>query len=142
VEFDEARLRGQLEKFNRAFTDRAVDDYLADLDPEIDFGSVTLLAEARTVRGHAEVRAYLEALHDAFDDIAVRADSFEEIAEGILLTLGRWRARGRSSGVDVDTEWAVASHLTPDYHVLWARAFTNEAAARAAALDRAREVAG
>jgi ketosteroid isomerase-like protein len=140
VSLDELRLRSQLDKFNRAFSEGAIDSYLEELDPEVDLGTVTAMAEGQPLHGHQEVRAYLERLHEAFLEMSVEAESFEPVAEGIVLTLGRWRARGRSSGVSVDSPWAVASHLAPDGRALWVRAFTDEAEARAAARDRAHSI--
>jgi ketosteroid isomerase-like protein len=137
VRLDELRLRSQLEKFNRAFSEGAVDDYLEELDPEIDFGTVTAMAEGGPLHGRDAVRAYFERLHEAFVEMVVEANSYEAVAEGFVLTLGRWRARGRSSGVSIDSPWSVASQLAPDGRALWVRAFTDEAEARAAARDRA-----
>jgi hypothetical protein len=137
VKLDEARLRRQIDQFNRAFARNEPDPYLEELEPEVDFGSVTLTAEGRSLYGREEVRRYIEGLHEAFAEITLEAESFEAIAEGIVLTLGRWRARGRASDVMVDSPWAVATQFTSDYRMVWARAFTDEAAARAAARDRA-----
>ena len=134
---DESRLRRQLDKFNRAFARGDADAYLEELEPDVDWGSVTVTAEGRSLHGREEVRRYFERLHEAFAEMSVEAESFEAIAEGLVLTLGRWRGRGRTSDVTVDSRWAVATQLTPDHRVVWARAFTDEAAARAAAGDRA-----
>jgi len=137
VELDEPRLRHQIDEFNRAFAPGDVGPYLEELEPDVDFGSVTVMAEGRSLHGREEVRRYFERLHEAFAEVSVEAESFEAIAEGLVLTRGRWRARGRASDVTIDSPWAVATQVAPDYRIVWVRAFTDEAAARAAARDRA-----
>jgi ketosteroid isomerase-like protein len=140
MNLDVGRLRAQTERFNRAFSERAVDALLDDLSPDVDYGPVTVTAEGRSLQGHEEVRRYFDELHDAFEQLTVEAERFEQLAEGILLTVGRWRAIGRASGVAVDSPWAVASELLPDYRVVWVRAFTDEDLAREAAMRRAAEL--
>jgi len=140
VILDEPRLRSQIDKYNRGFSEGAIDAYLAELEPEVDFGTVTLTAEGRSLHGRGEVRGYLEGLHEAFAEMSVEAESFEAIAEGLVLTLGRWRALGRTSGVSIDSAWAVTTQFAPDYRVVWVRAFTDEIAARAALRERAADL--
>jgi ketosteroid isomerase-like protein len=137
VQLDEARLRLQNAKFNRAFSHGEIDAWLDELTPDAEIGTVTAIAEGRVLRGHDDARRYMERLHEAFEEMAVQADSFEALADGLVLTLGRWRAVGRGSGVPVDSQWAVATQLASDYRMVWARAFTDEGEARAAASERA-----
>jgi hypothetical protein len=45
--------------FNRAFSEGDVEGYLAFLDPEVEYQSVTAASEASVYRGVDEVRKYL-----------------------------------------------------------------------------------
>jgi ketosteroid isomerase-like protein len=137
---NEDRMRAQIERFNRAFSQGAVDALLAELSPDVDYGPATTTAEGRALHGHDEVRRYFAQLHDAFEQVSVEPERFEELADGIVLTVGRWRARGRASGVAIDSTWAVASQLLPDHRVVWVRAFTDERSAREAAMRRAADL--
>jgi hypothetical protein len=137
VELDEERLRMQADKFNRAFSEGEIDAWLDELTPDAEIGTVTAIAEGRLLRGHDDARRYMERLHEVFEEMSVRADSFEALANGLVLTLGRWRAVGRGSGVPVDSPWAVVTQLAPDRRAVWMQAFTDEGEARGAARERA-----
>jgi hypothetical protein len=94
-----------------AVSEGAIDAHLEELDPEVDLGPVTVMAEGRAPHGREEVRRYLEPLHEVFAEKAVEGKSFEATAERIVVTLGRCRALGHTSGGRVDSAWAVAKPL-------------------------------
>jgi ketosteroid isomerase-like protein len=58
-----------------------------------------LASEPDTYRGPDGVRRYFDSFYEAMDEIGIRAERFEDLGEGRVLTPSTLRARGRSTGL-------------------------------------------
>ena len=112
--------------FNRAFSEGDVEGYLAFLDPEVEYQSVTAASEATVYRGMDEVRQYLRSLPESFAELEVETLAHRQVAEGVLVAHARWRVRGRGSGVELESPLFNAVVLR-EGKIAVLHAFTNEA---------------
>ena len=79
---------------------------LALYDPHIEFQAspgtlVDRMGGRRVYHGHAGLRAYNRDLEEAFESIQTTYEELIDAGEGVVST-GRYRARGRGSGVEVE----------------------------------------
>jgi uncharacterized protein len=111
--------------FNRAFNDGDVEGYLAFLDPEVEYQSVTAASEATVYRGLNDVREYLRSLPESFAQLEVETLAHRRIADGVLVAHARWRVRGRGSGVELESPLFNAVVLR-EGKITVLHAFTNE----------------
>jgi ketosteroid isomerase-like protein len=96
--------RRALEAFNR----RDLDTLLEQLDPEAEWHpgvAASLGGEATTFRGHEEVRQGLQDLVDAFEDLQLEVSEMRDLGDRVL-AMGRLRAHGTESGVEIESPWA------------------------------------
>lgn len=112
--------------FNRAFSAGDVEGYLAFLDPDVEYQSVTAASEATVYRGLDDVREYLCSLPESFAELEVETLAHRQIAEGVLVAHARWRVRGRGSGVELESPLFNAV-LLREGKIAVLHAFTTEA---------------
>ena len=96
----EAFKRG-LERGNRG----DVEALLEVLDPEVAWHSALhalLGGEATVFRGHDGVREMLRDLYEAFDEFQIEISEIRDLGDR-LVAIGRTRARGETSGADVES---------------------------------------
>ncbi len=76
-------------------------------DPAIEFRSylARLSGSDGAYRGHDGLRRYIRDLSEAWESFQVEIDECRDLGE-IVLMLGRLRARGRSSGLEVEERLA------------------------------------
>lgn len=75
---------------------------LAFIDPGVEIVPFGAAMERRTYRGHAGVLEWWEhQIIPTWTQFEVHPDEFREVG-GRLLVLGRWRAKGRASGLELD----------------------------------------
>jgi ketosteroid isomerase-like protein len=77
---------------------------LYDPDVEVHFAKGTLLdriGEAGTSRGHEGLRAFDRELRQAFDDFETNYEELIDAGERVV-SVSRYRARGRRSGLEID----------------------------------------
>jgi ketosteroid isomerase-like protein len=77
---------------------------LYDPDVVIDFSDGTLadrIGQGGTYRGHDGLRAFDQELRDAFDDFETNCEELIEAGPRVL-SVSRYRARGRRSGLEID----------------------------------------
>jgi ketosteroid isomerase-like protein len=86
-----------------AYNRRDVDGFLAYLDQEFELHSAIIGgADATVYRGHDGVRRWLADSDAGFDELTVDPSEFRDLGDRVLM-LGRIRARGRKSGLKLDS---------------------------------------
>ena len=60
-------------------------------------------AEGKVYRGHEGVRRWLADSDESFDELRIAASDFRDLGDRVLV-FGRIRARGRESGLELDSE--------------------------------------
>jgi ketosteroid isomerase-like protein len=95
-----------VEVCKRAFTvfERLdVESGLDHVDPEVVFQSAIVSgAEGKTFRGYDGLRQWAAESEAAFDDLQTVPEEFRDLGDDVLV-LGRVSARGRASGVAVES---------------------------------------
>jgi ketosteroid isomerase-like protein len=85
-----------------AFSRGDVEGHLQHLDPDIEVVPFGAKMEGKLYRGHDGVRYWWKREIDAnWKVFETRPEVFRPVGEHILV-LGRWVARGKTSGVDLD----------------------------------------
>jgi ketosteroid isomerase-like protein len=77
---------------------------LHDPDVEVRFAKGTMLdriGEAGTYRGHEGLRAFDRELRQAFEDFETNCEELIDAGERVV-SVSRYRARGRRSGLEID----------------------------------------
>jgi ketosteroid isomerase-like protein len=122
-----------------AFNDRDLDAMLAGVHPEAELQSLRAQLEGKAYRGHEGVRQMLADFAEDWAFVRMDAKDFREAddqtASGLddqVVMLGRLRARGRASGVDLDVPIGVVWTLR-DGKVVRAKTFSEQADALRAA---------
>lgn len=92
----EETARRAADAFGRAVTDGEIEPYLELLDPDVDFESASA-TQGGTVRlrGHAEVRRYLEQTAREYAELRLVPQQLRELGAGRFLVLGHWCGRVR-----------------------------------------------
>jgi uncharacterized protein len=82
--------------------------FLAQLHPDVEWHpsiEPALEGKATTYHGHEGAqRAWVEYRGEAFERIAVQVEQIRDLGESVLL-LGRFVATGRTTGIELDTEF-------------------------------------
>jgi uncharacterized protein len=100
-----------------------VDGLLAVCAPDVELVPLPSLLTGEPFRGHEGVREYLDAISDDWSQRAVELDRLIEAGDEVVLR-GRFQARGRSSGVELDAPAAWVVTLR-DGKVVRLRAYTD-----------------
>ena len=91
--------RGLFPAFNR----RDIPALLEALDPEVEWVPIMAVLEGRVYCGHDGVKQWVEGLDEYWELFEVEPEEFRDLGDRVL-ALGRWRARGRVSGVGLENE--------------------------------------
>ena len=75
------------------------------LDPEIEWLPMEGTMIGGPFHGHAEVREFMETLAEMWDEFRIEAEDFIEHGDRVL-ALVRVRSRARTSGIELDEQWA------------------------------------
>ena len=79
------------------------EEVLSYTDPEVVLSSAVVgRAEGRTYRGHDGVRSWLDDAGGAFEHFSFSPTELRDLGDRVL-ALGRFEARGRRSGVELDS---------------------------------------
>ena len=111
---------------------RDVDGFLSYLDPEFELKSAVVSgAEGGVYRGERGIRQWLADMDESFEELINEPVEFRDLDDRVLV-FGRIRARGRESGLDLDspTGWVFTVR---DRKLLKAEGFLNRAEALEAA---------
>jgi ketosteroid isomerase-like protein len=84
-----------------AFNDRDFEAMVAGVHPDVELESLRAQLEGRAYRGHEGVRQMLADFDEDWEFVQMDADEFRDAGDQVVV-LGRLRARGRASGVDLD----------------------------------------
>jgi len=123
-------VREALDAVNRRDTEAG----LPYIDPEAELQSAIIGgAEGNTYRGHEGIRDWMAESDATFEELRVEPEEVRDLGDDVLL-IGRLYARGRESGVEVDSATAWLFTLR-DGKIVRARGYLNpEEALEAAGL--------
>ena len=125
---DVETVRRAVEPFNR----RDIPTFLELLHPDVEWIPIMAVLESRVYRGHDGVRRWLEDLAADWELFEIFPDEFHDLGDRVL-TFGRWRARGRASGVELENQPAAWLHEVKDGKIVRMRTYTDRAEALQAA---------
>jgi ketosteroid isomerase-like protein len=91
--------------FNREF-EHGTSELYELLDPEAEWIPITAVLEGNSYHGHDGVRQWIEDMRRDWEVFETRPEEFRDLGDDRVLILGTWRARGRGSGVELDTQQA------------------------------------
>jgi ketosteroid isomerase-like protein len=91
-------IRAGLAALNR----RDVDGMLATLQPDAEMVPLRAVLEGTVYRGHDGLRQWLADMAEDWDELRIDPDEVRGLEGGRVLVLGRFHARGKSSGVMLD----------------------------------------
>jgi ketosteroid isomerase-like protein len=118
--------------FNRAFKDGS-DELFEILHPEAEWIPLTAVLDGIAYRGEEEVRAWIEEIRQQWDSYEIVSSEYRDVGDGRVLILGTWRARGRTSGVELDSQPAAWLIEAEDGRITRMQTFTDRAKAFEAA---------
>ena len=95
------QLKGSYAALNR----RDIDGTVAVLDEDASWVEHSDLPEAGSYRGRETIRAFLEHFLDSWDNFEQQIEDARE-EDGCVLLFIRLNARGKGSGVDVESRYA------------------------------------
>jgi ketosteroid isomerase-like protein len=78
-----------------------LDAVLAECNPDVEWRPHLAILSGQPIRGHDEVRAYLESLQEDWESFRHQPEQFMEVGDKVVVLLHTY-ARGRGSGVKVD----------------------------------------
>jgi ketosteroid isomerase-like protein len=120
-------IRKGLEAFNRA----DIAALMETCHPDAEFVPLRAVLEGVTYRGEEGLRKFFAETSEEWSRLRIEAQEFQHAGDRVLL-LGRFQARGRASGVEVDVPAAWVFEMR-DGRVARLQAYTDQAEARAAA---------
>jgi ketosteroid isomerase-like protein len=94
-----------LPAFNRSFARGTLDLYEL-LGPEVEWMPITAALEGTTYHGEDGIRQWMEELKRDWEIFETRPEEFRDLGDDRVLVLGTWRAQGRGSGVELDSQKA------------------------------------
>jgi ketosteroid isomerase-like protein len=117
----------------QAFNDRDLDAMAQYMQPGAELYPLRAQLEGKAYRGHDGLREMLADFDQDWDFVRMDADEFRDAGDQVVV-LGRLRARGRISRVDLDVPMGFVWRLR-DGKVVYARSFSEpDDALRAAGL--------
>jgi ketosteroid isomerase-like protein len=123
-----------IRRLAEAFNDRDLDAMDRDIDPGAEIYPMRAQLEGKAYRGPDGVREMLADFDQDWELVRMDPDEFRDAGDQVVV-LGRLRARGRASGVDLDVPMGFVWRLR-DGKVVYARSFSEQAdALRAAGLE-------
>jgi ketosteroid isomerase-like protein len=106
--------------------------FLELLHPEVEWIPIMAALEGRVYRGREGVRRWLEELGRHWEYFQPCYEEYHDLGDRVLI-FGRWRARGRASGVELENQPATWLYEIKDGKAIWMRTFTDRAEALQAA---------
>jgi ketosteroid isomerase-like protein len=100
-----ADILDQLRDSYAALNRRDIDGTVAVLDEDAKWVEHSDLPEAGSYRGRETIRAFLEQFLDSWDDFEQQIEDVREEDDCVLLFI-RLNARGKGSGIDVESRYA------------------------------------
>ena len=84
-----------------AFNARDLDLLLEGLQPDVELHPLRAQLEGKAYRGHEGMREMLADFDQDWESLHLEPEEFKDAGDTVVV-LGRLRARGRTSGVDLD----------------------------------------
>jgi len=100
--------------------------------PDIEFVALIADVEGRTYHGYDGIRQYFVDMHDAWTESEYEVEDLIDAGSDHVVALVRWRAAGRTSGIQVDAPLA-SVHSFRDGRVYRMAVFQSRAEALKAA---------
>jgi ketosteroid isomerase-like protein len=111
-----------------AFSEQDINVWLACWHPDGEwYPAMGGQIEAERHRGHGELRRFAEDSYATWETIRLIADEITEVGDRILV-VGRVRARGSGSGVELERPWAWVTEFQGDKFIR-VRAYLDRVAA-------------
>jgi ketosteroid isomerase-like protein len=120
-----------VKRWLQAFNDRDQEAMIALAHREVEFVPITASMEGRIYRTPDEMREFLRAIDLDWEVFETRPEEFYEVGDQAL-ALGTWRARGRGSGLELESYRGAWLATIRDGLVYRWRTFTDPAEALAA----------
>jgi ketosteroid isomerase-like protein len=109
--------------------DRRDLDALVDLmHPDVEFLPILAALEGRAYIGHEGLRRYLRSLELDWDVFETQLEHVHDFG-GSALGLGTWRARGRTSGVELGSQPGAWHARVRNGRATWWRTYSDRAEA-------------
>jgi ketosteroid isomerase-like protein len=93
------------EGFNRTFT-HGTDELFDFIDPEIEWIPINAALEGGSYQGEDGIRSWMEEMKREWEFFETRPEEFRDLGDDRVLILGSWNARGRGSGIQLDSQQA------------------------------------
>jgi ketosteroid isomerase-like protein len=90
-------------RLHQAFNERDIETFLELLHPDVEWVPMMARLEGAVYRGRAEVRRWLAGLDHDWVDLRTEPREFRDLGDMVLI-LGSWHARARTSGLVLDSE--------------------------------------
>jgi ketosteroid isomerase-like protein len=103
---------------------RDVEALVDCLDPDVEFSPILSPLEGPIHTGHPGVRRWLRSLELDWEVYEIRLERVYEFDDSAL-GLGSWRARGRTSGVQLDSQPGAWHARVRDGRAVWWRTHTD-----------------
>ena len=117
-----------VKSLHQAFNRRDIGTFLELLDPDVEWVPMMARLEGTVYRGRAEVEGWLAGLDHDWVDLRTDPQEFQDLGD-VVLILGTWRARARTSGLVLDSEPAAWVAHIRNGKVIRQETFTDRAGA-------------
>jgi ketosteroid isomerase-like protein len=117
-------------RLHQAFNQRDTETFLGLLDPDVEWVPMMARLEGAVYRGRAEVERWLVGLDHDWVELRTEPQEFRDLGD-VVLILGSWHARARTSDLVLDSEPGAWVARVRDGRVVRQETFTD----RAQALD-------
>jgi len=98
-----------------ALAEGGVDALLARVHPEFEMETLPgIAAEPQAYRGREGVRRWFESFYEVMDEVAIEPSSYQALDPDRVLIQFRLRARGQTSGIEVEQEARAIATLRDD----------------------------
>jgi ketosteroid isomerase-like protein len=115
-------------RMHQAFNRRDTETFLALLDPDVEWVPMMARLEGAVYRGRAEVERWLAGLDHDWEELRTEPREFRDLGD-VVLILGSWHARARTSGLVLDAELGAWVAQVRDGKVVRQETFTDRAQA-------------
>jgi ketosteroid isomerase-like protein len=105
--------------------------FIALWDEEAEFVPLRAQLEGRSYRGHHEIERFMAEMTEQWDEVRFEVEESRDAGEQVV-GIGRFRARGRASGVDINVPLGVFTRVRRG-KIVYMRFFSEPAEALGAA---------
>lgn len=111
-----------------AVNDRDIEALIDLMHPDVEFFPILAALEGPVYSGHAGLRRWLRSLELDWEIYETRLERIHDLGASAL-GLGSWRARGRTSGVELDSQPGAWHARVREGRLVWWRTYTDRAEA-------------